>query len=107
LNENTGCLAQRHGRERKSAAENVFMNRSTSPPDGDDGRHDRGRFGTPASDAAEGQYKIFNKQSRLGRVNFFTDLQGAKNSVLYARVALSGSRLMDIERRKAFRMTAG
>lgn len=63
-----------------------------------------GRFGTPASDAA--QRAFFNKHIAPWAGHFFTDLQGAKNSVLYAGVAAVGSAFMDIER-EAFRMTAG
>ena len=63
-----------------------------------------GRFGTPASDAA--QRAFFNKHIAPWAGHFFTDLQGAKNSVLYAGVAAVGSALMGIER-EAFRMTAG
>ncbi|EAP85441.1 molecular chaperone [Sulfitobacter sp. EE-36] len=63
-----------------------------------------GRFGAPASDAT--QRAFFNKHIAPWAGHFFTDLQGAKNSVLYAGVAAVGSAFMDIER-EAFRMTAG
>ena len=63
-----------------------------------------GRFGAPASDAK--QLAFFNKHIAPWAGHFFTDLQGAKNSVLYAGVAAVGSAFMDIER-EAFRMTAG
>jgi TorA maturation chaperone TorD len=63
-----------------------------------------GRFGTPATDSA--QRAFFNKHIAPWAGHFFTDLQGAKNSVLYAGVAAVGSALMEIER-EAFRMTAG
>ena len=63
-----------------------------------------GRFSAPASDAA--QRGFFNKHIAPWAGHFFTDLQGAKNSVLYAAVGAVGSTFIDIER-EAFRMTAG
>ncbi len=63
-----------------------------------------GRFGTPASTAT--QRSFFNKHIAPWAGHFYTDLQGAKNSVLYAGVAAVGSAFMDIER-EAFRMTSG
>jgi len=63
-----------------------------------------GRFSAPASDAA--QRAFFNKHIAPWAGHFFTDLQGAKNSVLYAAVGAVGSTFIDIER-EAFRMTAG
>ena len=63
-----------------------------------------GRFGDAASDAT--QRGFFNKHIAPWAGHFFTDLQSAKNSVLYAGVGAVGSAFMDIER-EAFRMTAG
>ena len=63
-----------------------------------------GRFGAPASDAA--QRSFFNKHIAPWAGHFFADLKAAKNSVLYAGVAEVGHVFMDIER-EAFRMTAG
>ena len=62
-----------------------------------------GRFGDAASDAT--QRGFFNKHIAPWAGHFFTDLQSAKNSVLYAGVGAVGSAFMDIER-EAFRMTA-
>jgi TorA maturation chaperone TorD len=63
-----------------------------------------GRFGAPATDAA--QRSFFNKHIAPWAGHFFSDLKAAKNSVLYAGVAEVGRVFMDIER-EAFRMTAG
>jgi TorA maturation chaperone TorD len=62
-----------------------------------------GRFGSVAS--VEGQKQFFNSHVGTWAVHYFTDLQAAKSSVLYASVGAEGSALMDIER-EAFRMTA-
>ena len=62
-----------------------------------------GRFGNVAS--AQGQKQFFNSHVGTWAVHYFTDLQAAKSSVLYASVGAVGSALMDIER-EAFRMTA-
>ena len=63
-----------------------------------------GRFGAPASE--ERQRAFFNRHIAPWAKHFYTDLQGAKNSVLYAGVGAVGAAFMDIER-EAFRMTAG
>ena len=63
-----------------------------------------GRFGAPARDAQ--QRDFFNRHIAPWAKHFYTDLQGAKNSVLYAGVGAVGAAFMDIER-EAFRMTAG
>jgi TorA maturation chaperone TorD len=63
-----------------------------------------GRFGAPATDAA--QRAFFNRHIAPWAGHFFTDLQAAKNSVLYGGVGAVGSAFIDIER-EAFRMTAG
>lgn len=62
-----------------------------------------GRFGAAANNTA--QRAFFNKHIAPWAGHFFTDLQGAKNSVLYAGVAAVGSAFMEIER-EAFRMSA-
>jgi TorA maturation chaperone TorD len=62
-----------------------------------------GRFGTPATLAD--QKAFFNKHIGPWAGHFFTDLEGAKNSVLYASVGSVGRVFMDIEK-EAFRMTA-
>ena len=62
-----------------------------------------GRFGTVAS--VEDQRAFFNKHIGPWATHFFTDLEGAKNSVLYASVGAVGKALMEIER-EAFRMTS-
>ena len=62
-----------------------------------------GRFGTPAS--IDDQKQFFNKHIAPWAGHFFTDLEGAKNSVLYASVGSVGRAFMEIER-EAFRMTA-
>ena len=61
------------------------------------------RFGTPAS--IDDQKQFFNKHIAPWAGHFFTDLEGAKNSVLYASVGSVGRAFMEIER-EAFRMTA-
>lgn len=63
-----------------------------------------GRFGNRAS--LEQQRDFFNKHIAPWAVHFFTDLEGAKNSIFYAPVGTVGKVFMGIER-EAFRMTAG
>ncbi len=63
-----------------------------------------GRFGAPAS--LDTQKTFFNKHIAPWAGHFFADLEGAKNSVLYASVGSVGRVFMEIER-EAFRMTAG
>lgn len=63
-----------------------------------------GRFGTPAS--LDRQRTFFNNHIAPWGAHFFTDLEGAKSSVLYASVGAVGREFMAIER-EAFRMTAG
>jgi TorA maturation chaperone TorD len=63
-----------------------------------------GRFGDPAS--LDQQRGFFNKHIAPWAGHFFTDLEGAKNSVLYASVGSVGKAFIEIER-EAFRMTAG
>lgn len=62
-----------------------------------------GRFGAPAS--LETQKTFFNKHIGPWAGHFYTDLEGAKNSVLYAAVGAVGKAFMEIER-EAFRMIA-
>lgn len=63
-----------------------------------------GRFGTPAP--LGDQKAFYNKHIGPWASHFFEDLEGAKNSVLYASVGSVGKAFMEIER-EAFRMTAG
>ena len=63
-----------------------------------------GRFGRPAT--LEDQKTFFNRHVGLWAGHFFTDLEGAKNSILYASVGAVGREFIEIER-EAFRMTAG
>ncbi len=63
-----------------------------------------GRFGVPA--ALEDQKTFFNKHIASWAGHFFADLEGAKNSVLYASLGSVGKAFIEIER-EAFRMTAG
>lgn len=63
-----------------------------------------GRFGTPAS--LETQKTFYNKHIAPWAGHFYADLEGAKNSVLYASIGTVGRVFMEIER-EAFRMTAG
>lgn len=60
-----------------------------------------GRFGSPASLAD--QKTFYNKHIGPWASHFFTDLESAKKSVLYASVGSVGREFMDIER-EAFRM---
>ncbi|MGR3502592.1 TorD/DmsD family molecular chaperone [Pseudaestuariivita sp.] len=61
-----------------------------------------GRFATPAS--LEAQKTFFNAHIAPWAALFFTDLEGAKNSVFYASVGTVGKAFMDIET-QAFRLT--
>jgi TorA maturation chaperone TorD len=63
-----------------------------------------GRFGIPAS--LDSQKQFFNKHIGPWAAHFFSDLEAAKNSVLYASVGAVGKAFTEIER-EAFRMTAG
>ncbi len=63
-----------------------------------------GRFGVPAS--LEDQRLFWNRHIGPWAKHFFTDLEGAKASVLYASVGAVGRIFMKIER-EGFRMTAG
>ena len=60
-----------------------------------------GRFGSPAS--LDQQRAFFGKHIGPWATHFFSDLEGAKNSVLYASVGAVGKALMEIER-EAFRL---
>lgn len=60
-----------------------------------------GRFGAPADLAA--QKTFFNRHLGPWASHFFTDLEGAKNSVFYAPVGTVGRVFMEIEA-EAFRM---
>jgi len=62
-----------------------------------------GRFGRTAT--VEEQKQFFNAHVGNWAAHYFSDLQAAKSSVLYASVGAVGVALMDIER-EAFRMTA-
>jgi len=63
-----------------------------------------GRFRDPATQDA--QKTFFNKHIAPWAGHFFADLEGAKNSILYASLGSVGKAFMEIER-EAFRMTAG
>ncbi|MHA6262379.1 TorD/DmsD family molecular chaperone [Arenibacterium sp. CAU 1754] len=63
-----------------------------------------GRFGTPAT--LEDQRTFWNRHIGPWAGHFFTDLEGANNSVFYASVGAAGRVFMDIEK-DGFRMTAG
>ncbi|KEJ88640.1 TorD/DmsD family molecular chaperone [Sulfitobacter donghicola] len=63
-----------------------------------------GRFGTAAS--LEQQKTFFNTHIAPWAAHFYSDLEGAKNSVFYASVATVGRTFMEIES-EAFRMSAG
>ncbi|MEM7472889.1 MAG: molecular chaperone TorD family protein [Pseudomonadota bacterium] len=63
-----------------------------------------GRLGPPAS--LEQQKTFYNTHIAPWAAHFFTDLEGAKNSVFYTSVATVGRRFMEIET-EAFRMSAG
>ncbi len=62
-----------------------------------------GRFGAPAP--LDDQKAFFNKHIAPWAGHFYSDLEGAKNSVLYAALGSVGKAFMEIER-EAFRMTA-
>lgn len=62
-----------------------------------------GRFRDPAT--LDAQKTFYNKHIGPWAGHFFTDLEAAKNSVLYASVGAVGRNFMDIER-EGFRMTA-
>jgi TorA maturation chaperone TorD len=62
-----------------------------------------GRLGKASS--LNDQKSFYNKHIGPWAGHFFTDLEGAKNSVLYASVGLVGRIFMEIER-EAFRMSA-
>ena len=63
-----------------------------------------GRFGSAAD--IEKQKTFFNNHIAPWATHFYTDLEAAKASVLYASVGAVGREFMAIER-EAFRMTAG
>ena len=63
-----------------------------------------GRFGTPAT--LEDQKSFWSKHIGPWTAHFYSDLEAAENSVLYASVGTAGRVFMEIER-EAFRMTAG
>lgn len=60
-----------------------------------------GRFGNPAP--LSDQKEFFNRHIAPWAGHFFSDLEGAKNSVLYASIGSVGRTFMEIER-EAFRM---
>ena len=62
-----------------------------------------GRFGGPAT--LEDQKTFWNKHIGPWAEHFFSDLEAAEHSVLYASVGTAGRVFMEIER-EAFRMTA-
>ncbi len=62
-----------------------------------------GRFNNPA--ALNDQKTFFNKHIAPWAGHFFSDLEAAKNSILYASVGSVGRAFIEIER-EAFRMTA-
>ena len=63
-----------------------------------------GRFGPPAT--LEAQRTFWNRHVGPWAAHFYSDLEAAENSVLYASVGSVGRIFMEIER-EAFRMTAG
>ena len=63
-----------------------------------------GRFAGPPADL-QVQKAFFNKHIGSWAGHFYSDLEAAKNSVLYASVGAVGRELMEIER-EAFRMIA-
>ena len=63
-----------------------------------------GRFGTPAT--LDQQKTFWNKHIGPWAAHFYSDLEAAKNSILYASVGAVGKAFMDVER-EAFRMTVG
>ena len=62
-----------------------------------------GRFGQPAT--LDDQRTFFNRHIAPWAGHFFSDLEAAKNSILYASLGSVGRVFMEIER-EAFRMTA-
>ncbi|SLN28645.1 TorD/DmsD family molecular chaperone [Ruegeria meonggei] len=62
-----------------------------------------GRFGAPAP--LEDQKAFWNKHIGPWAAHFYSDLEAAENSVLYASIGTAGRVFMEIER-EAFRMTA-
>lgn len=62
-----------------------------------------GRFRSPAT--LEDQKAFWNKHIGPWAAHFYSDLEAAENSVLYASVGTAGRVFMEIER-EAFRMTA-
>ncbi len=62
-----------------------------------------GRFGAPAS--LQDQKAFWSKHIGPWATHFYSDLEAAENSVLYASVGTAGRVFMEIER-EAFRMTA-
>ncbi|WP_170513472.1 TorD/DmsD family molecular chaperone [Ruegeria atlantica] len=62
-----------------------------------------GRFGAPAT--VEDQKAFWNKHIGPWATHFYSDLEAAEASVLYASVGTAGRVFMEIER-EAFRMTA-
>ncbi|MFY2826254.1 TorD/DmsD family molecular chaperone [Ruegeria sp. MALMAid1280] len=62
-----------------------------------------GRFGAPAT--LEDQKAFWSKHIGPWATHFYSDLEAAENSVLYASVGTAGRVFMEIER-EAFRMTA-
>jgi TorA maturation chaperone TorD len=63
-----------------------------------------GRFGREAT--LEQQKTFFNTHISPWAAHFYSDLEGAKNSIFYASVATVGRTFMEIEA-EAFRMSAG
>ena len=63
-----------------------------------------GRFASPVPLPRQRQF--FNRHIAPWAGHFFSDLEGAKNSVFYAGVGSVGKAFMEVER-EAFRMTAG
>ncbi len=62
-----------------------------------------GRFGTPA--ALDDQKTFYNRHIGPWATHFFTDLEGAKNSVFYASVGTVGRAFMEIEA-EGFRLSS-
>ncbi len=62
-----------------------------------------GRFGSPQS--LEDQKTFWSKHISPWAVHFYSDLEAAENSVLYASVGTAGRIFMEIEK-EAFRMSA-
>jgi TorA maturation chaperone TorD len=62
-----------------------------------------GRFGQPAR--LDDQKTFFNKHIAPWAGHFFSDLEAARNSILYASLGAVGREFVNIER-EAFRMTA-